>query len=139
MLHDCQQPAWCQEGVVTAGEAHKDLGTHLSFSKALQIRMLTVNRTSADLLGVAQRARLCHLGDVTVTLSACWCHNRPRQAEILLTNLPETVSSREISGVYLRRRWIELLLMEPISIVGLCQHQVTGQTDRVDIRARWQS
>jgi len=57
----------------------------------------------------AKRARLRHLDDVTAVLSKCRRNNRPKQANILVTNLPETVTAREVVGVYLRRWWVELL------------------------------
>jgi hypothetical protein len=49
-----------------------------------------------------------------------------------VTNLPETVSAREIVGVYLRRWWIALLMKELKGVVGLGQHQVTSKADRVE-------
>ena len=49
-----------------------------------------------------------------------------------MTNLPETVSAREIVGVYLRRWWIALLMKELKGVVGLGQHQVTSKADRVE-------
>jgi hypothetical protein len=36
-----------------------------------------------------------------------------------------------VVGVYLRRRWIELLVKDLKGVVGLGQHQVTKRTDRV--------
>jgi hypothetical protein len=76
--------------------------------------------------------RLRHLGDVTVVLSTCRRNNGPKQTKILVTNLPEAVTAREVVGVYLRRWWIELLMKELKGVVGLGQHQVTRKTDRVE-------
>jgi ribosomal protein L37E len=51
----------------------------------------------------AKRARLRHLGDVTFVLSKCRLNDGPKQTTILMTNLPEAVTAREIVGVYLHR------------------------------------
>ena len=56
----------------------------------------------------------------------------PKQTNILVTNLPETVTAREIVGVYLRRWWVELLVKELKGVVGMGQHQVTKKVDRVE-------
>jgi hypothetical protein len=65
-------------------------------------------------------------------LSKCRRNDGPKQTKILVTNLPETVTAREIVGVYLRRWWIELLVKELKGVVGMGQHQVTKQADRVE-------
>ena len=67
-----------------------------------------------------------------MVLSKCRRHDGPKQTKILVTNLPETGPAREIVGVYLRRWWIELLVKELKGVVGLGQHQVTKQADRVE-------
>jgi hypothetical protein len=55
--------------------------------------------------------------------------NRPK---ILVTNLPETISTREVVSVYLRRWGVELLVKELKGVVGMGQHQVTKQVDCVE-------
>jgi hypothetical protein len=80
----------------------------------------------------AKRARLRHLGDVTVILSKRRRNDGPKQTKILVTTLPEIVPAREIVGVYLRRWWVELLVKELQGVVGMGQHQVTKQVDRVE-------
>jgi hypothetical protein len=86
------------------GKALKDLVTHLPHSKYLQIRIPTVNTQRRRTFWVyAKRVRLRHLGDVTVVLSTCRRNDGPKQTKILMTNLPETVTAREVVGVYLRR------------------------------------
>ena len=95
------------------GKALKALITHLPRWKYTQIRIPTVNTQRRRTFWVyAKRARLRHLGDITVVLSKCRRHDGPKQTKILVTNLPETVPAREIVGVYLRRWWIELLVKE---------------------------
>ena len=92
------------------GKALKALVTLLPRWKYTQIRIPTVNTQRRRTFGVyAKRARLRHLDDVTAVLSKCRRNNRPKQANILVTNLPETVTAREVVGVYLRRWWVELL------------------------------
>jgi hypothetical protein len=67
-----------------------------------------------------------------VVLSKCRRNNGPKQTKILVTNLPETVTAREIVGVYLRRWWVVLLMKELKGVVGMGQHQVTKTVDRVE-------
>ena len=115
------------------GKALKALVTHLPRRKYTQIRIPTVNTQRRRTFWVyAKRARLRHLGDVTVVLSKCRRNQGPKQTKILVTNLPETVTAREIVGVYLRRWWVELLVKELKGGVGLGQHQVTKHVDRVE-------
>jgi hypothetical protein len=49
-----------------------------------------------------------------------------------VTNLPETVTAREIVGLYPRQWWVELLMKELKGVVGPGQHQVTSKADRVE-------
>jgi hypothetical protein len=115
------------------GKALKALVTHLPRGKYPQIRMPTVNTQRRRTFWVyATRARLRHLGDVTVVLSKGRRHQGPKQPKILVTKLPETVTARAIVGVYLRRWWVELLVKEVKGVVGMGQHQVTKNVDRVE-------
>jgi Transposase DDE domain len=115
------------------GKALKDLVTYLPRWKDTQIRIPTVNGQRRRAFWVyAKPVRLRHLGDVTVVLSKCRRNDGPKQTKILVTNLPERVTAREIVGVYLRRWWVELLVKELKGVVGLGQHQVTKHVDRVE-------
>lgn len=115
------------------GKALKARVTHLPRWQYTQMRIPTVNTQHRRTFWVyAKRARLRHLGDVTVVRSKRRRHDGPKQTKILVTNLPEVVSAREIVGVYLRRWWVELLFKELKGVVGLGQHQVTKQVDRVE-------
>jgi hypothetical protein len=115
------------------GKALKDLVTYLPRWKYTQIRIPTVNGQRRRAFWVyAKPVRLRHLGDVTVVLSKCRRNDGPKQTKILVTNLPERVTAREIVGVYLRRWWVELLVKELKGVVGLGQHQVTKHVDRVE-------
>jgi hypothetical protein len=44
-----------------------------------------------------------------VVLSKCRRHEGPQQTKLPVTHLPETVTAREMVGVYLRRWWIEIV------------------------------
>jgi hypothetical protein len=115
------------------GKAFKDLVTHVPRGQYTQIRIPTVNPQRRRTFWVyATRIRLRHVGDVTVVLSQCRRNDGPRPTKILVTHLPETVTAREIGGVYLRRWWIELRMKELKGVVGLGPHQVTRQADRVE-------
>jgi hypothetical protein len=115
------------------GKALKDLITHLPRWKYTQIRIPTVNGQCRRTFWVyTKRVRPRHLGDVTVVLSTCRRNDGPKQTKVLVSNLPETVPAREIVGVYLRRWWVELLMKELQGVVGLGQHQVTNQADRLE-------
>jgi hypothetical protein len=76
--------------------------------------------------------RLRHLGDVTVVLSTCRRHEGRKPTKLRVTHLPETVPARQIVAIDLRRWWVELLVKERQGVVGLGQHQVTKEVDRVE-------
>jgi hypothetical protein len=115
------------------GKTLKALVTHLPRWKYTQIRIPTVNCQRRRTVWVyAKRARLRHLGEVTVVLSTCRRNDAPKQTKILVTNLPEPVTAREIVGVYRRRWWIARLLKELKGVVGMGQHPVIKQTTRVE-------
>jgi hypothetical protein len=91
------------------GKAVKARVTHLPRWKYTQMRIPTVNiRHRRTLWVYVTRARLRHWGDVTVVLSQRRRNDGPKQTNILVTNLPESVTAREIVGVYLRRWWVEM-------------------------------
>jgi hypothetical protein len=117
----------------TTGKTLKALVTHLPRWWYTRICIPTVNGQRRRTFWVyAKRVRLRHLGDVTVVLSKSRRNEGPKQTKILVTNLPETVPARQIVAIYLRRWWVELLVKELKSVVGLGQHQVTKQVDRVE-------
>jgi hypothetical protein len=117
----------------TNGKAVKALVTHLPRWRFTRICLPALNGQHRRTFWVyAKRVRLRHLGDVTVVLSKCRRHDGPKQTKILVTNLPETVTARQIVALYLRRWWVELLVKELKGVVGLGQHQVTKEVDRVE-------
>jgi Transposase DDE domain len=115
------------------GKALKALVTHLPCWWYTRICIPTVNGQRRRTFWVyAKRVRLRHLGDVTVVLSKGRRNEWPKQTKILVTNLPEMVTARQIVAMYLRRWWVELLVKELKGVVGLGQHQATKQVDRVE-------
>ena len=117
----------------TKGKPLKALVTHLPRWWYTRICLPTVNgQRRRTFWAYAKRVRLRHLGDVTVVLSKCRRNDGPKQTKILVTNLPETVSARQIVAIYLRRWWVELLVKELKGVVGLGQHQVTKEVERVE-------
>jgi hypothetical protein len=77
-----------------------------------------------------QRVRLRHLGDVTVVLSTCRRNDGPKHTKILVTNLPEMVTARQMVSIDLRRWWVALLMKPLKGVVGLGPHQVTTQVEQ---------
>jgi hypothetical protein len=67
-----------------------------------------------------------------VVLRKCRRHQGPKQTNILVTNLPKTVTAREMVGVYRRRWWVELLVKALKGVVGMGQQQVTKPVHRVE-------
>jgi len=117
----------------TNGQTLKALVTHLPRWWYTRICLPAVNGQHRRTFWVyAKGVRLRHLGEVTVVPSQCRRNDGPKQTTILVTTLPETVTAREIVGMYLRRWWIELLFKELKGVGGLGPHQVTRNTDRVE-------
>ena len=78
-----------------------------------------------------KRARLRHVGDVTIILSKKRRNDGPKATKILVTNLPEA-KARQVVDIY-RRRWsVERLIKELKGATGLGQHQVTKDPQRVE-------
>jgi len=117
----------------TNGKTLKALVTHLPRWWYSRICLPTISGPRRRTFWVyAKRVRLRHLGDVTVVLSKCRRNDGPKHTKILVTNLPELVTARQIVAIYLRRWWVELLVKELKGVVGMGQHQVTKQVDRVE-------
>jgi hypothetical protein len=117
----------------TDGKSLQALVTHLPRWHSQRLRLPTVNGQRHRTVWVfAKRAQLRHLGNVTIVLSKCRRNNGPHQTKLLVTNLPETVTARQIVAVYQRRWWVEVLFKELKGVVGLGQHQVTKDVGRVE-------
>jgi hypothetical protein len=125
--------AWPRTWKLAHGTALKARVTHLPRGKSTQLRMPAVNTQRRRTLWVdAKRARRRHRGDVTVVLRTCRRHQGPTPTKSLVTHRPETVTAREVVGVYGCRWWVELLVKERNGVVGLGPHPVTKQPDRIE-------
>jgi hypothetical protein len=90
-----------------------------------------MNRAGVEPLGPYTRARLRHIGAVTIVLSKQRRNDGPQQTKNLVTNLPD-VRAWPIVELY-RRRWsVEILIKELTGVTGLGQHQVTKDQQRVE-------
>jgi hypothetical protein len=78
-----------------------------------------------------KRARLRHIGDVTIVLSKTGRNVCPKNTKVLVTNLVE-LTARQVLSVYQRRWPIEILFKELKSGLGLGEHQVTKKVDRIE-------
>jgi hypothetical protein len=78
-----------------------------------------------------KRTRLRHIGDVTMVLSKKGRNVCPKKTKILVTNLVE-LTARQVVSVYQKRWPVEILFKELKSGLGLGEHQVTKEIDRVE-------
>lgn len=74
---------------------------------------------------------LNHIGDVTVVLSKKGRNVGPKKTKILVTNLTE-LTPRQVLSIYQRRWPVEILFKELKSGLGLGEHQVTREPDRIE-------
>jgi hypothetical protein len=65
-------------------------------------------------------------------MSKCQHNDGPKQTKLLVTNLPETISARQIVALSLRRWSVELLFKELTGVIGMGQHQVTKEVGRIE-------
>ena len=79
----------------------------------------------------AKPTTLRAVGDVTVVLSKRRRNDGPKHTKVLVTNLPQATAHRT-AAVYLRRWPVELFFKEWKEVVGVGQHQVTKDADRVE-------
>lgn len=74
---------------------------------------------------------LRHIGDVTMVFSKKGRNVGPKGIKILVTNLP-AATSRQVISIYQRRWSVEIIFKELKSGLGLGEHQVTGDKNRVE-------
>lgn len=79
-----------------------------------------------------ERHVLKHLGEVTLVFSKMRRNSGLKATRILVTNLPEPLTARDILLIYQRRWMIEVLFKELKSGLGIGQHQVTKDSERVE-------
>jgi hypothetical protein len=77
--------------------------------------------------------RLClrHVGDVTVVLSKKGRNVGPKHTKILVTNLAEW-TPRQVVSCYQRRWPVEQINRELKSDLGMGEHQVSGDEERIE-------
>src|ERR1700739_3043515 len=79
----------------------------------------------------AKSTTLRAVRDVTVVLSKRRRNDCPKQNKVLVTNLPHA-TAHGTAACYLRRWPVELFFKEWKEVVGVGQHQVTKDADRVE-------
>jgi hypothetical protein len=111
----------------------KDLVTHLprKLYRRTWIPKLAEESRRKTFWIYSKRLCLKAAGDVTVVLSKKGRNFGPKRTKILVTNLLE-LTPRQILCVYQRRWSIEILFKELKSGLGLGEHQVTSEEDRVE-------
>lgn len=79
-----------------------------------------------------KRTRLRHVGEVTLVLSKKGRNVGPKKTKIFVTNLPPEVTARQVIFIYQRRWSIEIVFKELKSGLGLGDHQVGEDEDRIE-------
>jgi len=74
---------------------------------------------------------LNHVGDVTVVLTKKGRNAGPRKTKIIVTNIPG-VTPRQVISIYQRRWSIEIIFKELKSGLGMGEHQVSKNEERVE-------
>jgi len=115
------------------GHSLKDLVTHLPHKQYQRtwIPRLVKGKRRKTFWTYGKHLSLRHIGDVTVVLSKKGRNLGPKNTKLIVTNLTE-LTPRQILLIYQRRWSIELLMWELKSALGLGQHQVTRQEERVE-------
>ena len=78
-----------------------------------------------------KKVNLRHLGEVTIVLSKKRHNQGPKKIKILVTNLPNA-KGRQVVALYTKRWWVEVVIKELKSGIGLGQHQVSKDINRVE-------
>lgn len=114
------------------GKHLKQLVTHLPQKFYQKTWIPTLTNQRRHYFGVfAKTTSLNHIGDVTILLSKRGRNISPKNTKLIVTNLTE-VTPRQLLGIYQRRWSIELLFKELKSEIGLGQHQITKEPQRVE-------
>src|SRR3989449_11707627 len=89
--------------------------------------------SASNFAGAAYSTRLClrHIGDVTVVLSKKGRNVGPKHTKILVTNLDEW-TPRQVMGTYQRRWPVEQINRELKTDLGLGEHQVSTEEQRIE-------
>jgi len=78
-----------------------------------------------------KKVYLRHLGEVTIVLSKKRHNQGPKKVKILVTNLPNA-KGRQVVALYTKRWWVEVVIKELKSGIGMGKHQVTKDINRVE-------
>lgn len=79
-----------------------------------------------------QRLNLNVLGEVTILFSKKGRKDGPKATKCFVTNLPDSLTERQLLQIYQRRWQTEVLFKELKSGLGLGEHQVTKDPGRVE-------
>ena len=114
-------------------KAIKDLVTHLpkKYYKRTWVPGLAGSKRRKSFWIYSKRLCLRHVGDVTVVLSKKGRNVSPKNTKILVTNLPE-LTPRQVVSCYQRRWPVEQINRELKSDLGMGEHQVSGQENRIE-------
>ena len=114
-------------------KAIKDLVTHLPRKsyKRTWVPRLPGSPGRKTFWIYSKRLCLRHIGDVTVVLSKKGRNVGPKNTKILVTNLAELMP-RDVVFAYQRRWPIEQINRELKSDLGMGEHQVSGEEDRLE-------
>jgi hypothetical protein len=117
----------------TNGHSLRDLVAHLPHVYYRKVRLPLVGSRARYRVfwTFAQPTALREVGDVTVVLSKRRRNDGPKNTKVLVTNLPQATAHRTVA-CYLRRWPVELFFKEWKGVVGVGQHQVTKDADRVE-------
>jgi len=120
---------WKMEDDKSLGNLVKHI-PHANFERTW-IPRLASNKGRKIFWVFRKRARLRHIGDVTLVLSKTGRNVSPKNTKILVTNLVE-LTARQVLSIYQKRWPIEILFRELKSGMGLGEHQVTKDVDRIE-------
>lgn len=111
---------WCFED----GKSLKDLVKHLP-KKYYRKSWIIDNKGRRRVYWTySKRVCLRHLGEVTIVLSKKRRNDGPKKTKVIATNLPNA-KNKQVVAIYARRWWVEIVIKELKSVIGLGRHQVT--------------
>jgi hypothetical protein len=115
------------------GKALKDLVTHVPRRDYQRTRVPRLPGAKGCKPFWVYSTRLClrHIGDVTVVRSKRGRNVGPKQTKILVTNLDEWTRGQVVCAY--QRRWpVEQIHRDLKTDLGLGEHQVSGEEDRIE-------
>ena len=115
------------------GKALKDLVTHVprQYYQRTRVPRLPGAHGCKTFWTFSKRLCLRHIGDVTVVLSKKGRNVSPKHTKILVTNLDEW-TPRQVVSAYQRRWPVEQINRELKTDLGLGEHQVSTEEQRIE-------